>query len=1267
MRFLLGFLGTVAAFLQSLSLPGLFPSFLPSDFAPYLSTPIYSPGPLVFSVTSSSAYEVLVNSTYIGSYTGNKTITVPGLVLGTHALSISNGGFTYMVTVLVGGSQVFTHSVAAGSASCAPNCTIPAGETWMVTSSTAVQVLTFNGVARVGAWVTLQGSQNFVSAALDNYLVVQEGSGLLVHAGFKPPKPNQPSSLLCKTATFTGFSLTPRFHPQISSYVLTPMLSSTIGFGIALQTTCSAQCSISIDSSAGAFPSTSPASGAWSTVQTVMQNDTVILTYTDTSGGLSPQYYAISVNLLSRDRFLKTLKVVLGAQGDSYAASTDIGALQAVVTGTELAPNEAFSLIRLAYTLPDLDYSAAAAVVVVANANSAFSTLAISSNSTQFSPYWTSPKVFLPLIGLNLIALLITAQDPGYAETITIAYKMLGNDTSLEALQVPGALWNAPFASNQSQYVLGMPATWANFPIVVKTTDQKAQISVYGTFVLGQNYTGTVNSTLSLPTLPFYNQSLTLLISAETRSIHRQIVLWVWKQDRCGNGLRYSSEEQCDDGNLVSGDGCSANCQIEAGAQCSGGSVSQADLCSVQPVNCTQANGGNCTEPPSNCTETTGTLNCTKPEQPANCTEGSNCTTNNPTTNCTEGNNCTNPNTNCTNSLNCTDPQPCTDPISQNCTQTPVNCTDSTNSTLPLNCTDPGTNSTCGDGLLDPGEQCDDGNIQGGDGCSPTCQLESYCGDGIRDTGETCDDGNKVNGDGCNSVCILEPSWECTYTSSLHRDICTLVASSLVSTSAEPYFEYQYMGVGFGFPFTVLLIAAVIAAIWTHLKGNPSPIWLPSGLCYLIMLLQLLFILHEADLQDPRSHVFSGFSWAHLRFSVDYPPFHSRLLVALQPHAKVRFLDYTLVFILIAVVTILTHAVCRAVLKQWGGVDDWAKIYFVLFQLTHIPVGYYAVQSLTQLEEVKSAYDNVNVTAALVVLAVLFGVFLLYALAFRKAWSSGAMLLSPLVRSILCPGVKSPENCVKRHLPMSSSAAPMSPKSPKRLHKSFDEVTAKDNNGADDIEEDTTRNRIFSADNTQRKMGVTPDFSSFLSEEKPVQVKGVFRTWVYVLQVAETSISAVVLAAGSTRLGKILPVLVLELALVGYFLWQRPFEKWRYNVLQICLRLVFAAVLLLQALDSEADEAATLVFVFLLLLGVFAGEIGEFCLLLHTNLAHIRTPLKSPVLEVRHEEEPNVRPFSLNAEEGRFSPECPVDIPNERHSSSKAPSVVDFDEVQFEG
>jgi cysteine-rich repeat protein len=64
-------------------------------------------------------------------------------------------------------------------------------------------------------------------------------------------------------------------------------------------------------------------------------------------------------------------------------------------------------------------------------------------------------------------------------------------------------------------------------------------------------------------------------------------------------------------------------------------------------------------------------------------------------------------------------------------------------------CVDPG---GCGNGLTESGEECDDGNVVAGDGCSPECKIE-VCGNGRMDPGETCDDGNKVDGDGCTNDC----------------------------------------------------------------------------------------------------------------------------------------------------------------------------------------------------------------------------------------------------------------------------------------------------------------------------------------------------------------------------------------------------------------------------------------------------------------------------------------------------------------------------------
>ncbi len=64
------------------------------------------------------------------------------------------------------------------------------------------------------------------------------------------------------------------------------------------------------------------------------------------------------------------------------------------------------------------------------------------------------------------------------------------------------------------------------------------------------------------------------------------------------------------------------------------------------------------------------------------------------------------------------------------------------------------TNNTCGNGVIDPGEQCDDGNNDNGDGCDAACMYE-LCGNGELDPGEQCDDGNNIDNDECSNTCII--------------------------------------------------------------------------------------------------------------------------------------------------------------------------------------------------------------------------------------------------------------------------------------------------------------------------------------------------------------------------------------------------------------------------------------------------------------------------------------------------------------------------------
>jgi cysteine-rich repeat protein len=59
--------------------------------------------------------------------------------------------------------------------------------------------------------------------------------------------------------------------------------------------------------------------------------------------------------------------------------------------------------------------------------------------------------------------------------------------------------------------------------------------------------------------------------------------------------------------------------------------------------------------------------------------------------------------------------------------------------------------SQCGDGVAQGYERCD-----GTAGCTASCRFAGVCGDGFVDPGEVCDDGNTTSGDGCSATCLVE-------------------------------------------------------------------------------------------------------------------------------------------------------------------------------------------------------------------------------------------------------------------------------------------------------------------------------------------------------------------------------------------------------------------------------------------------------------------------------------------------------------------------------
>jgi hypothetical protein len=69
----------------------------------------------------------------------------------------------------------------------------------------------------------------------------------------------------------------------------------------------------------------------------------------------------------------------------------------------------------------------------------------------------------------------------------------------------------------------------------------------------------------------------------------------------------------------------------------------------------------------------------------------------------------------------------------------------------------------CGDGVLDPGEECDGAPCADGRDCLQgcTCDALNRCGNGVLDPGEECDGAPCADGRDCLAGCVCPPSALC--------------------------------------------------------------------------------------------------------------------------------------------------------------------------------------------------------------------------------------------------------------------------------------------------------------------------------------------------------------------------------------------------------------------------------------------------------------------------------------------------------------------------
>lgn len=145
-----------------------------------------------------------------------------------------------------------------------------------------------------------------------------------------------------------------------------------------------------------------------------------------------------------------------------------------------------------------------------------------------------------------------------------------------------------------------------------------------------------------------------------------------------------------------------------------------------------------------------------------------------------------------------------------------INQDDCTNACVP---------QSCGDRFLGLSEECDDGNHVDGDGCSGACDCEILtCGDGVPGLGEECDDGNAIPSDGCSSCCqretlhvfVSSQTFPITFGGSFDADVRCMIAAENAGLMGDSANHFAWLGID-GFP------------MWGYVGVVPRPYVLLDG------------------------------------------------------------------------------------------------------------------------------------------------------------------------------------------------------------------------------------------------------------------------------------------------------------------------------------------------------------------------------------------------------------------------------------------------------
>lgn len=883
-----------------LNFTGLVPSFASYDIDPYFNPVIYLDNIMYLTINDSEHVDIYMNSVLYSSLD----------ISGTIPLILSNGFNT--ITIQDSSSTDFIiphstctdthHTVTIGSTVCGSyECgTTTSTSLTFSTSVNGYSIKLFSTTKRKNSWTLVSSSLTLQLAYGTNYLQVLYNTCAMVYKVYKTPDNSMLTDL--ELLNIDAYFL-PRFASDYYVYIVSPKLDSIIGLIYSLKSICQSGNDVVISSSTGQYADVTAKSGDVVNGLTVAYpSDVVIVKGKDNSGKTS--YYYLSLEVKNRNRYLEVLKIYEGTVDNM----TNYDQVTLCCSLPEVSTVEVFSDLVIHYTIGHIDYM-----------TNLFSYMLVPEdlNAQVFlngSEYLSSSKSLGVVVGNNHIEILVIAEDPGFNETYTLDFVMKNNDSALFSFNALGDL-QPVFSSSTLVYRLYIDYYVNEITLTFTASDTNSNITINDSY---NSYSNLSNITITIPVLQL-TQSISAIVYAETISLYTEYSFTVIKNDACGNGLRFSSAEQCDDGNMVSNDGCDSLCMIENNYTCTGGSENSKDVCKLieDPV-----------DNNTNSNETTSICGNGITEQTEQCDD-------------LEDVSC----------INCMIVLPiCGNSILEKGEE----CDDGNKISNDgcSNCKKDSNGQVCGDGLryTSSPEKCDDGNSSPNDGCT-NCTIDN----GWICTNTSLTTNINPKPDTCTKTNTTKPSDNTTDPSNNSTNHTTDKDKSEISVSSNDDSGFEYVGTVTFFIACVSFIS--LFSVFAFNLSTKATIGIIPGIVFPLWVFQIIYCFKSASSDHP--HYFSSFAWAHLQF---YKPVRiskrSALdIIGLDNNPGVLFIENLQYFWFIISLIAFIHIICRFIISRSLLYKVFTFVYLAYYLASAIPVVYFAGISL-----VKPDFSNIQNT-----------------------------------------------------------------------------------------------------------------------------------------------------------------------------------------------------------------------------------------------------------------------------------------------------------------